>query len=1250
MTTRRKLLLAVAALAGLLVTGVLATGAWLVLTENGLRRAVAVLESIDAIGLDVEGERGRLAGPLHVDSLALRAGRVSVSAQDLDVDWDVVPLAFGRLDLDALRGGAVRVAIGPRTAPPDDATPRFMPRWLALHVGELALGSLEIALPNATLLSYRDVRASGQVTHARIELDQVAANAGAWTASGNVGLVAGRPLRLRGDLAWTAPGEPALAGALRARGDLGTLDVAAELRAPVVATATVTLVDLDTALRWEGRLESTALDLAPWMADPPVGPLGVALVGRGSLQSFGFEGRVSGTGLPDGGLDVEARLAREGASLKAESLRLATPDGRTTVSAVGQLDFGAEPGLEFRSEWTGLAWPVTGAPTVTSPRGWIEMSGWQRFAYTTDADVSAPGVPETSVSATGELDAAGITVQDAVLAGAAGRARARGHVGFGATRPWSIETSVEQLDLAEFREGLDSDLAFELEGSGTGLGQGADWAARLGPVRGQFRGRELTGAAFVIAQAGHYEFREFDFRLGPARLVIDGRYGPDTALSAHLDVPDLGGLLPEASGSLDAEAEIRSAGAPPGNRPNLRADLSVRGRDLQFNGQRAAVLSADADIDLSDHRSSWVRLRGAGLEIGGQQVDALRLSLDGFAHEHGLDLQVGVGERAVSLVGTGRYAQGAYELTGERIESDSPRLNPYQLEAPLKLVVHDGAARLDETCFVYTPRRLCVAADWSAADGWSTSISAAAFPVEALRVDLPRRPGYRGRLDFELQAKGPPGEPWTANASGTLGEASLEYVTASGRMESLDLGTTLLRLESVPERHTLQVTTEDSDALQLRAEAIIDRQAGLALRDSPLSGGIELTTSRLGLLPLLVPEIDSASGEFRANLSLGGTPGAIVAAGTIELERGEFDLYRTNLQLRGIEARIGLVESGLTLEASGAAGEGSFKAAGSLEWTDRVPRGELRLQGERLLVADVPEARVEASPDLTFRIDGRDIVVKGSVTIPTARIEPRQLVGAVLPSTDARLVGPDVEDDEGTGGYRVRTDVRMTLGQDVRVDIFGLRGRLEGSVLTQTRPDEVATASGELEIEDGKYEAYSKELEVERGRLLFAGGPIADPGVDLRASKKVPGYEVGVIARGRLRRPELSLFSVPSMPQSQIASLLLVGRRLDSLDSSGRSMLGGSRSGMVSEGGALLAGQLGRFVGIDEVSLESEEADEQSLVIGKYLSPRLYVSYGVSLTDAINTFKLRYTIGDQWVISVESGQESSADIEYTIDR
>jgi hypothetical protein len=36
--------------------------------------------------------------------------------------------------------------------------------------------------------------------------------------------------------------------------------------------------------------------------------------------------------------------------------------------------------------------------------------------------------------------------------------------------------------------------------------------------------------------------------------------------------------------------------------------------------------------------------------------------------------------------------------------------------------------------------------------------------------------------------------------------------------------------------------------------------------------------------------------------------------------------------------------------------------------------------------------------------------------------------------------------------------------------------------------------------------------------------------------------------------------------------------------------------------------------------------------------------------DEINTLKLRYTIGDRWVISLEAGSESAADIEYRIDR
>jgi len=139
---------------------------------------------------------------------------------------------------------------------------------------------------------------------------------------------------------------------------------------------------------------------------------------------------------------------------------------------------------------------------------------------------------------------------------------------------------------------------------------------------------------------------------------------------------------------------------------------------------------------------------------------------------------------------------------------------------------------------------------------------------------------------------------------------------------------------------------------------------------------------------------------------------------------------------------------------------------------------------------------------------------------------------------------------------------------------------------------------------------------------------------------------VGVIARGPLRRPQLTLFSEPSLPQAQIASMLIVGRSNIQGDS-------GAADGELSateRGGAILAGQLGKYVGLDDVGLIEDDEEGSELVLGKYLSPRLYVSYGISLVDEINTLKMRYTIGDQWVISAESGQESAADIEYRIEK
>jgi translocation and assembly module TamB len=131
----------------------------------------------------------------------------------------------------------------------------------------------------------------------------------------------------------------------------------------------------------------------------------------------------------------------------------------------------------------------------------------------------------------------------------------------------------------------------------------------------------------------------------------------------------------------------------------------------------------------------------------------------------------------------------------------------------------------------------------------------------------------------------------------------------------------------------------------------------------------------------------------------------------------------------------------------------------------------------------------------------------------------------------------------------------------------------------------------------------------------------------------------------------MTFFSDPEVSQSQIVSLLLAGGSLETVQNSSDTSNNSSaaRSEALTQGGAILAQQLGGRFNID-AGVEEDLTNETSLVLGRYLSPRLYVSYGVGLVEAINTIKARYTIGDHWTVKTEAGTQRSADLVFTIER
>jgi hypothetical protein len=146
------------------------------------------------------------------------------------------------------------------------------------------------------------------------------------------------------------------------------------------------------------------------------------------------------------------------------------------------------------------------------------------------------------------------------------------------------------------------------------------------------------------------------------------------------------------------------------------------------------------------------------------------------------------------------------------------------------------------------------------------------------------------------------------------------------------------------------------------------------------------------------------------------------------------------------------------------------------------------------------------------------------------------------------------------------------------------------------------------------------------------------------------GEIVGVNLRGTLRRPELSVFSNPSMSESEIMSYLMFGRPMSS-GSGEQSALANAASLIAMQQGSEVAGGLGKRFALDDAYLESgSEAKETSFVAGKYLSPKLYVSYAAGLFEQTNTFRVRYSLSNSWTLQAESGKDSSTDILYRFER
>jgi translocation and assembly module TamB len=166
---------------------------------------------------------------------------------------------------------------------------------------------------------------------------------------------------------------------------------------------------------------------------------------------------------------------------------------------------------------------------------------------------------------------------------------------------------------------------------------------------------------------------------------------------------------------------------------------------------------------------------------------------------------------------------------------------------------------------------------------------------------------------------------------------------------------------------------------------------------------------------------------------------------------------------------------------------------------------------------------------------------------------------------------------------------------------------------------------------------------------MVFNGPIDDPAIDARAFvRATDGTEAGFRVGGTVQNLALDTYSNPPKTESDIMSYILFGRPM--------SQTSGTEGSQASNAAALLganmlAMSLAPSVGLDEARVETgTQQNKAQLVVGKYLSPKLYVGYGIGLYEPISTLRLRYLLNSRWSIEAITGDQQSTDLLYRIER
>ncbi|MES2682820.1 MAG: translocation/assembly module TamB domain-containing protein [Pseudomonadota bacterium] len=964
---------------------------------------------------------------------------------------------------------------------------------------------------------------------------------------------------------------------------------------------------------------------------------------------------------------ASARATLAPKTITIESLQV---DGPASLSAQGVFGLMGEAS-DLTATLKDGRWPLQGEPQVRLPqldasaRGVIsgealDVAITLKGALRTAIEQKALGF---DVDGAMQLSTKGARIERLLVknSNGAGSLSAQGDAEWLPALKVNAKAEIQKLDpgilLPEWKGQLNGQLEARTEM--VGAVPEVRFKARLdnSTLRGYPLQLDARGMAALQGDTQRLQLDALTLSSGSTTLKAEGAVLPRLDAKLSIDASDLKTLLPSLAGALQLDASAQGEPA----HPSVQAKGNARGLRLAENRIDSALI----ELDYAPSADSRARLNATGVQIGETLLATASLLVEGRIERHTVKLQASLASprSAAALTLVGAADLEAQSWKGELQQSTfTPPYGPvWQQEAAGALSLAAAQQRLEPTCWRAGSAKLCLDATLAA------PLTRVAYRIEQLDT-----------ADFAALLP----KDWViATTLNGRGEVALDGAAPTTLDLDLKLGEGRIVMPGAPALKLLPSTVlvqQAGGVWQGRAALAVDRGTldveaslpveGGTLLERPITGRVRLKVPDLAwATPLLPPQsVQDLKGALDGDFNIAGTAAAPQLLGALKLVGGSLRVPAAGIVVKDIEAEVRGGNTGVLNISASASSGGTLKLSGTADFADGKPVVQLRITGQDVQVADIADARAWVSPDLVYAQDAEGMKLTGTVTVPKADITPRKLAAnAIGASGDQVLVGADAP---AIKSLPLTAEVTIVLGDKVTFEGFGLKSRITGRVTAIDRPGGGGTRGrGELELVDAAYKAYGQEIQVATGRILFNGGPIGEPTVDIVA-RRSPREDVTVSlrVRGTLDQPTFDLSSSPAMPREQQLGWLIFGRPIDS-------GTGGEFSGAAAAlslgiaGGDALASRIGKVIGLDQVSLGADSTssawqssnsnlptagttDQTRFTVGKYLSPKLFVSYGLGLFDNGNVLRLLYDLGRGFKLRTEAGLETGGDVLYSVER